>query len=127
VDVEWENYGDTSILQCPPTSISGHLHDVSGIKNVTIQYHEDKDGINPISDTNNEVYQSDLENVGPWISMAMVHRTFPKGNIYNASIDLTCNSSGQVCIPSIIADEYWVKVIENTVVWHVVNKSHCIR
>lgn len=51
---------------------------VSGIKNVTIQYHEDKDGINPISDTNNEVYQSDLENVGPWISMAMVHRIFPK-------------------------------------------------
>ena len=43
-------------------------------------------------------------------------KNISQGNVYNASIDLTCNSSGQVCLPSIIADEYWVKVIENTVV-----------
>ena len=30
--------------------------------------------------------------------------------MYNASIDLTCDSSGSDCLPSIIADEYWIKV-----------------
>ena len=53
-------------------------YDVSGIKNFTFYYREDKDGINPISDTSNDVYPSDLQNVGPWISIAMIHRTFPK-------------------------------------------------
>ena len=57
-------------------------YDVSGIKNVTFHYREDKDGINSISDTSNEVYESDLLSVGPWISLDMVHRIFPKVNCW---------------------------------------------
>ena len=34
----------------------------------------------------------------------------PQGNYYNMSIDLTCDSSGQECLPETIANEYWTKV-----------------
>jgi hypothetical protein len=40
----------------------------------------------------------------------MVQRTFPKGNVFNHSIDLTCDASGQICLPTIIADEYYVQL-----------------
>lgn len=33
-----------------------------------------------------------------------------QGNVYNASIDLSCDSTKKDCLPSIIADEYWIKV-----------------
>jgi hypothetical protein len=48
--------------------------------------------------------------VGPWTSVPMVQRTFPKGNVFNHSIDLTCDASGQICLPTIIADEYYVQL-----------------
>lgn len=38
--------------------------------------------------------------------------THMQGNVYNESIDLTCDSTGRECLPKIIADEYWIKVHE---------------
>ncbi len=37
-----------------------------------------------------------------------------QGNVYNMSLDLTCNSSGKDCLPSAIADEYWIKA---SIIW----------
>ena len=34
-----------------------------------------------------------LSGVGSWNKVAMTGRSFPKGNFYNESIDLTCNST----------------------------------
>ena len=33
-----------------------------------------------------------------------------QGNVYNEDIDLTCDSSSRECLPTIIANEYWIKV-----------------
>lgn len=86
-------------------------YDVSGIKSVFFNYRLDKDGVNPIEDYSNEVYQSDLSQVSNWTSVNMNLRgNFPKGDVYNMSLDLTCDSSGNDCLPMIIADEYWFKV-----------------
>lgn len=85
-------------------------YDVSGIEAVEFHYRTDKDGVNPINDTVNEVYRSDTAFVSNWITLPMTERIFPKGNVYNESIDFTCNSSGDTCLPSIIANEYWIKI-----------------
>ena len=53
-------------------------YDVSGIKNVTFYYRKDNDGVNPLNDITNEVYEFDLINVGAWIAQPMTHRAFPK-------------------------------------------------
>ena len=87
-------------------------YDVSGIDTVVFNYRIDSDGVNPIGSIANEIYNSDPTEVGPWISTNMTHRPFPIGNIFNQSIDLTCDGTGKVCLPSIIADEYWIHITD---------------
>ena len=41
-------------------------------------YRTDKDGVNPINDTVNEVYRSDTAFVSNWITLPMTERIFPK-------------------------------------------------
>ena len=36
--------------------------------------------------------------------------------MFNEIIDLTCDSSGQECLPTVIADEYWIKVLQSTTI-----------
>ena len=36
------------------------MYDASGVKSVTLHYRLDKDGVNPIEDTVNEVYRSGI-------------------------------------------------------------------
>ena len=45
---------------------------------MTFYYCKDNDGVNPLSDTANEVYYSDLTKVSAWTSQPMTHRVFPK-------------------------------------------------
>ncbi|XP_064382608.1 alpha-amylase-like [Halichondria panicea] len=85
-------------------------YDVSGISSVVFNYRKDMDGINPLQDNSNEVYKSDLTQVTDWTTMKMNERVFPKGNVYNASIDLSCNSTKKDCLPTIIANEFWIKI-----------------
>lgn len=33
-----------------------------------------------------------LKGVGPWNAHPMLQRVFPKGNVYNESVDFTCNA-----------------------------------
>ena len=44
------------------------MYDVSGIKSVELKYRLDKDGLNPIQDTANEVYESGEES---WKGLAL--------------------------------------------------------
>ena len=32
--------------------------------------------------------------------------------MYNVSIDLSCDNTNKDCLPTAIADEYWIKVIQ---------------
>ena len=87
--------------------------DVSGTKSVTLYYREDADGVNPVSDFANEVFEPaalGMAGVGAWQPQVMVQRVFPKGNVYNETVDFTCNSSLKPCLPTIIADEYFVQI-----------------
>lgn len=123
------------------------VYDVSDLASVTLYVREDSDGVNPLDDFANEVYEPTkfgYKGVSQWTATPMVRRVFPKGNVYNESVDLTCNSrselqrwvppmhsvlcthscrahcvavvcgfvfvSGQPCLPTIIADEYFLQV-----------------
>lgn len=77
--------------------------DVSGIVRAEFKYRTDHDGRNPLESTQNETYAGGSE-VGPWQTMAMTRRVFPKGNVYNnPNIDF-------FELPVYIADHYWVHV-----------------
>ena len=79
------------------------VHDVSGVASVRLKYRLDADGTNPLASVHNETYTGGSE-VGPWQSLDMNHRIFPKGDVYNdPEIDFTV-------LPTHIADEYWVQV-----------------
>ena len=95
-------------------------YDVSGMKSVTLYVREDADGVNPLDDFANEVRLAlglwhmtpatahlpsfsqqqqvfhpevhGFKGVGPWNAHPMLQRVFPKGNVYNESVDFTCNA-----------------------------------
>jgi len=81
------------------------IYDVSGIASVNFYYRIDDDGVNPLSDNANEVYETTFASgVSDWKELPMVYREMPKGNVYNqSSIDF-------FVLPDAIADEYYVHV-----------------
>lgn len=86
---------------------------VSGIDTVNLKYRIDDDGVNPIEDHANEVIDPashGLSGVGPWITKPMASRAFPTTNIFNQSLDFTCDATGKPCWPTDIANEYSVKI-----------------
>ena len=50
-----------SHVYCSDFHVWTFIYDVSGIKSVTFNYRLDRDGVNPIDDTSNEVYHSGLQ------------------------------------------------------------------
>ena len=42
--------------------------------------------------------------------IALAYMYIVQGNVYNASIDLSCDNTKKDCLPTLIANEYWVKV-----------------
>ncbi|MFC1745004.1 hypothetical protein ACFL35_13510 [Candidatus Riflebacteria bacterium] len=79
------------------------IYDVSGIKSVFLKYRPDKDGKNPLSSNQNEIYKGGAE-VGNWKSILMKLRKFPKGNHFNdPEIDFSV-------LPEYIANEYYLHV-----------------
>ncbi|MFH0779068.1 MAG: FlgD immunoglobulin-like domain containing protein, partial [Candidatus Eisenbacteria bacterium] len=78
-------------------------YDVSGLTRVDLKYRIDADGANPMNSDQNETYSGGPE-VGPWQTLAMTKRVFPKGNFFNdPSIDF-------FVLPDYIADEYYAQV-----------------
>jgi hypothetical protein len=78
-------------------------YDVSGLARVDFKYRSDADGVNPMSNDENEVY-SDGAGVGPWQTLAMTRRDFPKGNVFGHP------GVGFSVLPDYIANEYYVHV-----------------
>ena len=78
-------------------------YDVSGLERVDLKYRIDADGTNPMTSDQNETYAGGPE-VGPWQTLAMTRRVFPKGDFLDSpEIDFTV-------LPDYIADEFWVMV-----------------
>jgi hypothetical protein len=79
------------------------IHDVSGIARAELKYRIDADGANDTATDHNELYAGGPD-VGPWQTIAMSRRVFPKGNYLNdPNIDFTV-------LPDHIADEYYVQI-----------------
>ena len=79
------------------------VYDTSGLARVEFKYRIDGDGINPMTNNQNETYAGGPQ-VGSWQTMTMNHRDFPKGNFFNdPAIDFSV-------LPDYIADEYYVQV-----------------
>ena len=58
-------------------------YDVSGIQSLTLHYREDEDGVNPLDDNANEVYDPashGLSGVGQWINVTMTKTPVNPGN-----------------------------------------------
>jgi hypothetical protein len=81
------------------------IYDVSGIQTATLKYRVDADGVNPLTDNDNETYAGGA-GVGVWQSIPMAKRAGAcfVGNIYNDP-DVTFD-----IMPQYIADEYYAQI-----------------
>ena len=80
------------------------VYDVSGLQSVEVKYRIDNDGINPLSDNDNETYAGG-SGVADWQSIAMTERMFPAGNVTgNPEIDF-------FVMPDYIANEYYAEIV----------------
>jgi len=79
------------------------VYDVSGVTRADLKYRIDADGVNPLTDDENETYAGG-PGVGSWQNLSMSRRLFPKGNLFgDPDIDFSV-------LPDYIADEYYVQV-----------------
>ncbi len=80
-------------------------HDVSGLTSVVLRVRQDGDGVNPLSNNDNETYAGGAS-VGSWVDFDMVQReghTFVSNIYNNPQIDF-------FIMPTVIADQYWYEV-----------------
>jgi len=105
-------YGAGSLWKYKYTKMSSNffiysfVYDVSGVSKVTLFIREDEDGMNPIDDNANEVFQPytlGLKGVGDWTSIPMTRRKFPKGDEQNIHFSI---------LPTLISDEYYAQVTD---------------
>jgi len=78
-------------------------YDVSGFQSITVKYRLDNDGVNPLTDNDNDTYAGGA-GVQGWQTLSMNERIFPTGNVTgNPEIDF-------FIIPDYIANEYYVEI-----------------
>lgn len=78
-------------------------YDVSGFQEVVLKYRLDNDGVNPLTDNDNDTYAGG-PGVQGWNSINMTERIFPTGNITgNPDINF-------FILPNYIANEYYAEV-----------------
>ncbi|MBC8385403.1 MAG: hypothetical protein H8E57_07785 [Candidatus Cloacimonetes bacterium] len=78
-------------------------YDVSGMQSIELKYRLDSDGINPLTDNDNDIYSGGT-GVGSWNSISMTERVFPTGNVTgNPDIDFFIT-------PNYIANEYYAEI-----------------
>lgn len=96
-------YGYQQVQNSSDFHVWTFAYDVSGIQNVVLKYRTDLDGVNPLSNGENETYAGGL-GVSSWQSINMTSRNFPTGNI---------TGNGDVnffILPDYIADEYYAEI-----------------
>ncbi|MCD4736638.1 MAG: hypothetical protein K8R53_11385, partial [Bacteroidales bacterium] len=78
-------------------------YDVSGIQEINVKYRLDNDGINPLTDNDNDTYVGG-PGVQGWNSIPMTERIFPTGNVTgNPDINF-------FILPDYIANEYYAEI-----------------
>ena len=78
-------------------------YDVSGLQSINLKYRLDNDGINPLTDNDNDTYSGGA-GVQSWQSISMNERIFPTGNVTgNPDIDF-------FILPDYIANEYYAEI-----------------
>ena len=96
-------YGYQQHLNSADFTIWTFAHDVSGIASAELKYRIDNDGINPLSNNDNETYAGG-SSVGDWQTISMTERVFPKTNVTNdPEIDF-------FVLPDHIANMYYGKI-----------------
>lgn len=80
-------------------------YDVSGFQSMKLKYRLDYDGVNPLSDNDNETYTGG-PGVQSWNEISMTERIFPSDNITgNPDINF-------FILPDYIANEYYAEISE---------------
>ncbi|WOO41720.1 fibronectin type III domain-containing protein [Rubellicoccus peritrichatus] len=102
--------GDTSYLKKMPSEfyIWTHAYDVSGLTSVNLKIRVDADGINPLSNNQNETYGGGSD-VGDWITVPMTQRELPATQ---SALNAAANN-GQINYfiePPELADYYYAKI-----------------
>ncbi|MEZ5195968.1 MAG: hypothetical protein R2764_06095, partial [Bacteroidales bacterium] len=78
-------------------------YDVSGIQSVNLMYRLDNDGVNPLTDNDNDTYAGG-PGVQGWQSISMNERIFPKENVTgNPDINF-------FILPDYIANQYYAEI-----------------
>ncbi|MBN2174373.1 MAG: hypothetical protein JW731_09585 [Bacteroidales bacterium] len=78
-------------------------YDVSGLQTIVLKYRLDNDGINPLTDNENDTYAGG-PGVQNWNSISMTERIFPTGNVTgNPDINF-------FILPDYIANEYYAEI-----------------
>jgi hypothetical protein len=79
-------------------------YDVSGIQSAVLKYRVDYDGINPLTQNENDTYVGG-SGVSAWNSINMIQRIFPAGNVTsNPDIHF-------FLMPDYIADQYYAEIV----------------
>lgn len=107
--------GDTRYLKKMPSEfyIWTHAYDISGITSVSLKVRIDGDGVNPLSNNQNETY-ADGPEVGPWLIVPMTRRALPRTQ---AELNTAANNSeiNYFITSPELADYYFAKVTNATV------------
>jgi len=93
-------------------------YDINGIQSAVLRYRCDKDGLNPLTNNENETYAGGA-GVGSWSSVPMDTKLFPAGNITgNPDVDF-------FIMPEAIANIYWAEIsgLKDTLVDYFVEMS----
>lgn len=78
-------------------------YDVSGLQSITLKYRLDNDGINPLTDNDNDTYTGGA-GVQAWNSISMTERIFPADNVTgNPDINF-------FLMPDYIANEHYAEI-----------------
>lgn len=95
------------LLQPTDFYVYTFAYDVNGIQSLTLHVRTDNDGINPLTENYNEIYESNTEYVSQWTNYTMIYREFPTGNFYNWTGNCFQNMP---FLPTYIANEYYYQV-----------------
>ena len=97
------NYSYQQYQNSPDFHVWTFAFDYSGIQSAVLKYRLDDDGVNPLTDNDNDTYVGG-SGVGSWNSINMTMRQFPAGNYTNnPDIDF-------FVMPNFIANQYYAEI-----------------
>ena len=88
-----------------------YVYDVSGLTSVKIKYRTDKDGVNPITNNQNETYTGGNE-VNAWREFTMTSKTIASGTVLKPSYKADEYSAQITGIKDSLVD-YYVEAVDN--------------